>query len=201
MSLRPLVHGANDLDVDRRPSTNQHFSGGITIKYDDKIYIAPSGVQKERIQPSHLYILPASPSEITFPIPKPIRSPPPHLQFKPSQCTPLFYNAYTMRHAGAVIHTHSQNAVMVTLLASVNANKDERNVFRITHQEMIKGIRKVSENRNYKYWETIQVPIVENTAEEEDLKERMAIVRSAGHAKDMRLASCHSYIRKIQTHI
>lgn len=38
-----------------------------------------------------------------------------------------------MRNAGAVIHTHSQHAVMVTLLYQ----KD----FRITHQEMIKGIK------------------------------------------------------------
>jgi methylthioribulose-1-phosphate dehydratase len=53
--------------------------------------------------------------------------------YKESQCTPLFYNAYSMRNAGAVIHTHSQNAVMVTLMY-----KDE---FRITHQEMIKGIK------------------------------------------------------------
>ncbi|TPX36700.1 methylthioribulose 1-phosphate dehydratase [Synchytrium microbalum] len=148
--------------------------GGITIKYDNKIYIAPSGVQKERIQPSHLYVLPAHPP-IQFPIPTPIQSPHPSLNFKPSQCTPLFYNAYTMRNAGAVIHTHSQHAVMVTLLAGMSERAEDRNVFRITHQEMIKGIRKESQGRNYKYWETLEVPIVENTAEEEDLKERMAV--------------------------
>lgn len=48
-----------------------------------------------------------------------------------SQCTPLFMLAYTMRNAGAVIHTHSPAAVMATLLWS---GKE----FRITHQEMIK---------------------------------------------------------------
>lgn len=63
-----------------------------------------------------------------------LAAPPAHKGFTPSQCTPLFYNAYKMRGAGAVIHTHSQHAVMATLLYEKE--------FRITHQEMIKGIKK-----------------------------------------------------------
>ena len=47
-------------------------------------------------------------------------------------------------------------------------------VFRITHQEMIKGIRIGSTKANLRYFDMLEVPIVENTAEEEDLKERMA---------------------------
>jgi methylthioribulose-1-phosphate dehydratase len=62
-------------------------------------------------------------------------SPPPIKNFKKSQCTPLFMNAYLMRDSGAVIHTHSKNCVMATLIFSGDT-------FRITHQEMIKGIRK-----------------------------------------------------------
>ena len=57
------------------------------------------------------------------------------VKLKKSQCTPLFMNAYLMRNAGAVIHTHSKQAVMVTLLYSGTE-------FRITHQEMIKGIKR-----------------------------------------------------------
>lgn len=64
-----------------------------------------------------------------------IYSPPAEKKYKPSQCTPLFMNAYLMRNAGAVIHTHSKNCVMATLFYSGTT-------FRITHQEMIKGIRK-----------------------------------------------------------
>jgi len=30
--------------------------GGMSIKYGDEIYIAPSGVQKERIQPEDLFV-------------------------------------------------------------------------------------------------------------------------------------------------
>ena len=85
-----------------------------------------------------------------------------------------------------------QNAVMVTLLCG--------DVFRITHQEMIKGIMRdgtyvlldlcvasvsVTDDRlglglglcrgtYHKYFDTITVPIVENTAEEADLRDRMA---------------------------
>lgn len=40
---------------------------------------------------------------------------------------------YRQRNAGAVIHTHSQNAVMATLLWPGE-------VFRVTHLEMIKVI-------------------------------------------------------------
>lgn len=89
--------------------------------------------------------------------------------YKPSACTPLFYNAYTMRDAGACIHTHSQNAVMTTLLYPGET-------FEISHQEMIKGIRRGNTNTNLRYFDKLVVPIVENTPEEEDLTERMAEV-------------------------
>lgn len=84
--------------------------GGISIKRGSKIFIAPSGVQKERMQPNHLYVLDESMNIISEPREE--------LKFKPSQCTPLFFNAFSLRNAMACIHTHSQNAVMVTLLTS-----------------------------------------------------------------------------------
>ncbi|XP_043938580.1 methylthioribulose-1-phosphate dehydratase isoform X2 [Protopterus annectens] len=133
--------------------------GGISLKYRDEIYIAPSGVQKERIQPEDLFVCDMEEHEIS--------SPPPHKKLKKSQCTPLFMNAYTMRGAGAVIHTHSKAAVLATLLFR---GKE----FRITHQEMIKGIKKCSSEGYYRYDDMLVVPIVENTPEEKDLKERMA---------------------------
>lgn len=96
-----------------------------------------------------------------------LRAPP---VYRPSACTPLFYNAYTMRNAGACVHTHSQNALMVTLVYP----GDE---FIITHQEMIKGIRRGSTKENLKYNDMCIVPIVENTPEEVDLTDRMAKVK------------------------
>ncbi|KAL1916051.1 uncharacterized protein VTP21DRAFT_6055 [Calcarisporiella thermophila] len=132
--------------------------GGISIREDEHVYIAPSGVQKERIKPQDLFVLRLHNREV-------IRRPP---SLKPSACTPLFYNAYTMRAAKACIHTHSQNAVMATLLYPGET-------FEITHQEMIKGIRRGTSGTNLRYFDTLVVPIVENTPEEEDLTERMAV--------------------------
>jgi ribulose-5-phosphate 4-epimerase/fuculose-1-phosphate aldolase len=88
----------------------------------DKVYIAPSGVQKERILPSHIFVLP-------FPSPGGDRVflRRPSLNLKESACTPLFWNAFDLRGAGSCIHTHSQNAVIITLLT-------EGNMFRISHQ-------------------------------------------------------------------
>ncbi|XP_029771409.1 methylthioribulose-1-phosphate dehydratase [Suricata suricatta] len=133
--------------------------GGISLKHGDEIYIAPSGVQKERIQPEDMFVCDINEQDISGPLP--------HKNLKKSQCTPLFMNAYTMRGAGAVIHTHSKAAVMATLLFPGRE-------FKITHQEMIKGIRKCTSGGYYRYDDMLVVPIVENTPEEKDLKERMA---------------------------
>ena len=93
-------------------------------KKSDKVYIAPSGVQKERIEPAHIFVLP-------FPSPdgggNSVFLRRPSLDLRESACTPLFWNAFDLRGAGSCIHTHSQNAVMVTLLTPGN-------MFRISHQ-------------------------------------------------------------------
>jgi len=75
-----------------------------------------------------------------------------------------------MRSAGAVIHTHSKHAVIVTLLYEKE--------FVITHQEMIKGIAKGhGKGATYlQYFDTLVVPIIENTPHERDLKDRMVCV-------------------------
>ncbi|XP_074638952.1 methylthioribulose-1-phosphate dehydratase-like isoform X2 [Acropora palmata] len=129
--------------------------GGISIKYGNEIFIAPSGVQKERIKPEDMFVCDLDENELC--------SPPAVKKLKRSQCTPLFMNAYSMRGAGAVIHTHSKHCVMVTLLYP---GKE----FRITHQEMIKGMKKGTTGVNYRYDEELVVPIIDNTPEERDLK-------------------------------
>ncbi|XP_074113655.1 methylthioribulose-1-phosphate dehydratase [Cotesia typhae] len=135
--------------------------GGISIKHENEIYIAPSGVQKERIAPEDMFVQALDGVDIS--------SPPAEKKFKKSQCTPLFMCAYTSRNAGAVIHTHSKFTVMATLLWPGRE-------FRVTHLEMIKGIRNQKLNRAYRFDEELVVPIIENTPFEEDLKDRMAEV-------------------------
>eukprot|EP01132_Coremiostelium_polycephalum_P000920 gene920-1162_t len=134
--------------------------GGISIKHGDSIYIAASGVQKERILGEDLFVMDEDGNELD-------NTPMEKKGYKPSQCTPLFFNAYKHRNAGAVIHTHSQNAVMVTLMYEKE--------FVITHQEMIKGIVKGhGPNATYlQYFDRLVVPIIENTPHERDLKESM----------------------------
>lgn len=135
--------------------------GGISIKHENKIYIAPSGVQKERMCPDEMFVQDIEGKDLELP--------PAEKKLKKSQCTPLFMCAYTSRNAGAVIHTHSKFAVMVTLLWPGK-------VFRVTHLEMIKGIRNQKLGRALRYDEELVVPIIENTPFEEDLKDRMAEV-------------------------
>ncbi|XP_012280248.1 probable methylthioribulose-1-phosphate dehydratase [Orussus abietinus] len=135
--------------------------GGISIKHEEKIYIAPSGVQKERIVADELFVQDLKGNDLELP--------PPEKELKKSQCTPLFMCAYTMRNAGAVIHTHSKFAVMVTLLWPGTE-------FRVTHLEMIKGIRNQKTGKALRYDEELIVPIIENTPFEKDLRDRMAEV-------------------------
>ncbi|OMJ20589.1 Methylthioribulose-1-phosphate dehydratase [Smittium culicis] len=140
------------------PSLCQQFYHlGWVTGTGELVYIAPSGVQKERMVPTDMFVMEKISQKL-------LRSPNPPI--KPSQCTPLFFNSFTKRDATACIHTHSQNAVLVTMLYDKE--------FRITNQEMIKGIRRDGTNSYLKYFDTLVVPIIDNTAEERDLTSFMA---------------------------
>lgn len=129
--------------------------GGVSVKEGDHIYIAPSGVQKERMKPENMFVISLESKEY-------LRQP---VGLKPSSCTPLFMSAYNLRDAGAVIHTHSQAAVMVTLMF------DE--VFEISHVEQIKAIPRVTEPGYLMYSSKLVIPIVDNTEREEQLEETL----------------------------
>ncbi len=122
--------------------------GGISIREGDKVYMAPSGVQKERLQPEDLFELDTEGNVL--------KAPAGNL----SACAPLFFNAFRIREAGAVMHSHSVNALLATLISG-----DE---FRVTHLEMMKGIRGVG------FHDELVVPVIENTAHEHELADSMA---------------------------
>lgn len=155
--------------------------GGISIRDVDGenpnlVYIAPSGVQKERIRPWEMFV-------VELPDEKLLKSPndvPEELtksyKYKPSACTPLFMSCYKMRDAGACIHTHSQAAVMVTLI------NQHKNVFEISHIEQIKAIPKLvfdeqsgktTKIGNLEFYDKLVIPIIENTPHEEDLTDSL----------------------------
>lgn len=125
--------------------------GGISIREGGKVYIAPSGVQKERISERDLYVMDEGGRVLSAPADP---------SFTPSACQPLFFNAYRLRDAGAVIHSHALDAMLVTLLY--------RDAFECTQLEMIKGIA------GHGYYDKLVVPIIENTAHERDLADSMA---------------------------
>ena len=132
--------------------------GGISIKHGSSIFIAPSAVQKERIMPNDMFVLDENGVEVERPT-NPV--------LRPSQCTPLFMNAYLLRNAAAVIHTHSESAVLVTQLFQGQP------YFQIQSQEMIKGILKYTTGEPHVYPEKLIVPIIENTPHERELKDSM----------------------------
>ena len=132
----------------------------------DLVYLAPSGVQKELIRPQDIYVLSlkaqVDPKKRIY-----LRSPP---SLKPSQCTPLFLAAFTKRNAGCCIHTHSQWAVLITLLLEQSGS----DMFEINNIEQIKGFgRGFQEKGSMGYHDTLRIPIIENTPHEEDLTESL----------------------------
>ena len=142
---------------------NTGTGGGISIANSpNEIYIAPSGVQKERIKSEDLFVIDIDGNIVTPPT-----ATYSDRKLKLSECTPLFLAAYRMREAGAVIHSHSINAVLATFLS--NGKENGYDVLKVSHQEMIKGIKKGSTNESHRYYETLVVPIIENTPFECDL--------------------------------
>ena len=138
--------------------------GSISIRHGGRTFMAPSGVQKERMQPQDIFVLDSSGAILYGPSPLPGKP-----KLKLSQCAPLFAHAFGERSAGACIHTHDVSAVMCTL-----QNED---AFRITHQEMIKGIA------GHGFLDECAVPIIENTPHECDLADSLkeAMVRCVGN--------------------
>lgn len=61
---------------------------------------------------------------------------------------------------------------MLTLLHPADAQGNA--TFRISHQEMIKGIRIGGTGKTLSYLDTLEIPIIENTPDEEDLTEGMS---------------------------
>ena len=143
--------------------------GGTSIKFGSNIFIAPSGVQKELMRPTDIFVMDHESREY-------LRKPP---MLKPSACTPLFLAAFD-RGAGCCIHTHSQWAVLVTLLVEKDALANGQAVadscFEIEQIEQIKGIPKGKGKEGMLgYFDRLKVPIIENTAHEEDLTQSLEV--------------------------
>ena len=142
--------------------------GGIAIREGEIVYMAPSGVQKERIQPQDVF-------ELT--LDGDILKAPANPALKLTECSPLFFNAFRQRGAGAVLHSHSIDALMATIQCG--------DVFRVSHVEMIKGLR------GYGYYDTVELPVIPNTARECELTESMSEAIDAWPKADAVLVKRH----------
>jgi len=164
--------------------------GGICIREGERVIVAPSGVQKERMSPEQMFTLSIDGTLVDRPADAALR---------PSECSSLFLAAIRLRNAGAVIHSHSIHAMLASLLFDRE--------FVISEIEMIKGIEGMS------YHDHLVVPIIDNTARECDLtasleeaivaypKTQAVLVRRHGvyiwgrdwvHAKTQ--AECYDYL-------
>lgn len=130
--------------------------GGISVRLGDRVFMAPSGVQKEMIQAEWIFELTLDGDVVS--------GPDPATGFTVSQCRPLFLAAMKLRGAGAVIHSHSRAAVLATVLAE----KLGHSHVTLTHLEMLKGLKGVG------YADVHRVPVINNTAHECDLADALS---------------------------
>lgn len=151
--------------------------GGISVRGAEGIYMAPSGVQKERLRPEDIYLLDDARLDDAHVVCAPADT-----KLKISECRPLFYNAFRLRGAGAVMHSHSVWAVLATRLF---APRNQPGEFVCTGLEMQKGLRGVG------CFDTLRVPIIANTAREAELTESMAKAMQAYPAVDAVLVAGH----------
>lgn len=116
-----------------------------------------------------------------------------------SACTPLWYVVYRNRpSAKCVIHTHSMNAQMATLLDPTETS----DTLNITHLEMLKGVG------GHGYDDQLEIPIIDNRPSEDLLAEQLeaviqkypkcnaVLVRRHGeynHKYKHNYSACHEY--------
>lgn len=125
--------------------------GGISVRSGETIFMAPSGVEKENISPEQIFELDLQGRVTKAPAPG----------FKLTACAPLFLAAFKHRNAGAVLHSHSLDIVLASMLVPPGEP------LRLTRLEMMKGLEGVG------YFDTHEIPVIDNTALEHELEARL----------------------------
>ena len=136
--------------------------GGVSIRVGGpaenrpyRVFVAPSGVQKEDLVGDDVFELDMEQNVVV---------PPKTPNMRMSACTPLWYVVFKrVTTAMCVIHTHSMNAQMATLLDPT----EKSDVLRITHLEMLKGVG------NHSYDSVLEVPIIDNRPTEDLLADQL----------------------------
>ena len=131
--------------------------GGICAGIgDDQFLMAPSGVHKERVTPSDLFVVSGQTGDVVRAAQNPA--------LRLSECAGIFRAIIQHRAAGAVLHSHSLSTVLVADLAPDSDRITLRNL------EMLKGLRGGANTDLH------VVPIVHNTPRECELVETIHAV-------------------------
>jgi len=136
--------------------------GGVSIRVGGpsenrpyRVFVAPSGVQKEDMVGDDVFELDMD---------RQVVAPPKTPNLRQSACTPLWYVVYKhVKSAMCVIHTHSMHAQLATLLDPT----EKSSVLRVTHLEMLKGVG------NHSYDSILEIPIIDNRPSEDLLADQL----------------------------
>ena len=142
------------------------MGGSVSIRKDSRIFMTPSGAHKERIQPNDICVVNLDGDFVHGHCPNSNND-----FLKLPDCAPLFLCAYKQRNAGAVIHSQTISSNLITALLEGADN------FTISHQEMIKGID------GFGAFDTLSIPIIENSNFGHELLDNFAKAVSAGGPK------------------
>lgn len=151
--------------------------GGIAIRDADQIYVAPSGVQKERIAREDVFVLDATRLDRVQVVRRPADA-----SLRISECQPLFFNAFRERDAGAAMHSHSLWPVLAARIAAPGGGPG---VLTLRGFEMLKGLRGKG------CFDEVRIPIIANTAREADLTDAMAAAMRAHPDVDAVIVAGH----------
>jgi len=126
--------------------------GGICGPTEDGyLFLAPTGVHKELVQPRDFFVV--------DPLTGDVVRPPEDPALRPSECGPIFCASARIREAGSSMHSHALTAV---LAADVAKDRGDDHL-EIRDLEMLKGIRGGTNQ------DVHRVPVIRNTAREREL--------------------------------
>ena len=128
--------------------------GGICAVQSHKtVLMAPTGVHKEEVKPSDLFVVDRKTGEVI----RPPRNP----SLSVSECNPIFCAILNQRHAGSVMHSHSLSSVLAADLAGGHDH------LILEDLEMLKGLRGGSNQAKH------PLPVIYNTPREEELLDQI----------------------------
>ena len=138
---------------------------------DGRLFLAPTGVHKERVRPEDLFVV--------DPVDGRVLAEPEADGLRPSECNAIFCLVARARGARSVVHSHA----LASVLAADLAGDDDH--LAIRDLEMLKGIRGLT-NRDVH-----RVPVIDNTPHERELVSQIA----AALADERFSSSCAVLVR------